>query len=123
MSVPIHPSLLQIISYMKGCSTSAISTPEKSVPSSCLELANASNRTLQKAHFRLCTCSKQAPGIWYQTLATFLKDLGFHPLMLDVGVFAKDHTYIAVHVDDLLIVGPSKGDACTGSHLMQWAGT
>jgi hypothetical protein len=51
---------------------------------------------------------KQAPRIWYQTLATFLKDLGFHPLTSDVGVFAKEHTYIAVYVDDLLIAGPSK---------------
>jgi hypothetical protein len=51
---------------------------------------------------------KQAPRIWYQTLATFLKDLGFHPLTSDVGVFAKEDTYIAVHVDHLLVAGPSK---------------
>ena len=51
---------------------------------------------------------KQAPRIWYQTFATFLEGLGFHPLTSDVGIFAKGHTYIAVYVDDLLIAGPSK---------------
>ncbi|KJZ70562.1 hypothetical protein HIM_10030 [Hirsutella minnesotensis 3608] len=53
---------------------------------------------------------KQAPRIWYQTLTTFLKDLGFYPLTSDVGIFVKGHTYIAVYVDDLLIAGPSKGE-------------
>lgn len=49
---------------------------------------------------------KQAPRIWYQTLATFLESLGYYPLTSDVGIFVKDHTYIAVYVDDLLIAGP-----------------
>jgi len=70
------------------------------------EFDNGTGRVckLNKALYGL----KQAPRIWYQTLATFLKDLGFHPLTSDVGVFAKEHTYIAVYVDDLLIAGPSK---------------
>ena len=51
---------------------------------------------------------KQAPTIWYQTLATYLEALGFHPLTSDVGIFVKGHTYIAVYVGDLLIAGPSK---------------
>ena len=59
---------------------------------------------LNKALYRL----KQAPRIWYQTFATFLEGLGFHPLTSDMGIFAKGHTYIAVYVDDLLIAGPSK---------------
>ncbi|KAK9769258.1 putative Integrase catalytic domain-containing protein [Seiridium cardinale] len=50
---------------------------------------------------------KQAPRIWYETLASFLKTLGFENLDADVGVFARGNCYIAVYVDDLLIVGPT----------------
>ncbi|EGU82049.1 hypothetical protein FOXB_07438 [Fusarium oxysporum f. sp. conglutinans Fo5176] len=51
---------------------------------------------------------KQAPRVWYETLSTFLKALGFKPLLSDMGVFMKGHMFIAVYVDDLLIAGPSK---------------
>ena len=51
---------------------------------------------------------KQAPRIWYNTLATFLKSLGYYPINSDSGIFRKGGTYVAVYVDDLLIVGPSK---------------
>jgi hypothetical protein len=53
---------------------------------------------------------KQSPRIWYHTLATFLRDLGFSPLSSDLGVFSRGHVYIAIYVDDLLIIGPSKDD-------------
>lgn len=50
---------------------------------------------------------KQAPRIWFFTLALFLKDLGFLPLSADLSVFCHKNIYIAVYVDDMLIVGPS----------------
>ncbi|KAF6517721.1 hypothetical protein HZS61_003282 [Fusarium oxysporum f. sp. conglutinans] len=53
---------------------------------------------------------KQAPRVWYETLSTFLATLGFKPLLSDMGVFVKGHTFIAVYVDDLLIAGPSKDE-------------
>ena len=49
---------------------------------------------------------KQSPRIWYNTLATFLGDLGFKALDADNGIFSKGRTFVAVYVDDLLIVGP-----------------
>jgi hypothetical protein len=51
---------------------------------------------------------KQSPHIWYKTLAQFLQDSGFSFLDSDHSVFAKGSTYIAVYVDDLLIIGPDK---------------
>ena len=53
---------------------------------------------------------KQSPRIWYRTLALFLKGLGFSPLLSDLGVFTKGHIYLAVYVDDLLIIGPDKSE-------------
>lgn len=50
---------------------------------------------------------KQSPRIWYNTLSEYLKSIGFHSLFADSGVFVRDHTYIAVYVDDLLIAGPT----------------
>ena len=50
---------------------------------------------------------KQSPRLWYETLATYLKSLGFTPLSADMSVFVRGQTYIAVYVDDLLIIGPS----------------
>jgi hypothetical protein len=58
---------------------------------------------LRKALYGL----KQAPRIWYQTLTNFLRDLGFEPINADLGIFVRSSMYIAVYVDDLLIVGPS----------------
>lgn len=58
---------------------------------------------LRKALYGL----KQAPRIWYQTLTNFLRDLGFEPINADLGIFVRSNMYIAVYVDDLLIVGPS----------------
>jgi len=53
---------------------------------------------------------KQSPRIWYRTLTLFLKGLGFSPLLSNLGVFAKGHIYLAVYVDNLLIVGPNKSE-------------
>jgi hypothetical protein len=58
---------------------------------------------LKKALYGL----KQAPCIWYQTLTNFLCTLGFEPINADLGIFVRSNLYIAVYVDDLLIVGPS----------------
>ena len=58
---------------------------------------------LRKALYGL----KQAPRIWYQTLTNFLRGLGFEPINADLGIFVRSSMYIAVYVDDLLIVGPS----------------
>ena len=58
---------------------------------------------LRKALYGL----KQAPRIWYQTYTNFLRNLGFEPINADLGIFVRSNMYIAVYVDDLLIVGPS----------------
>ncbi|SLM38798.1 Reverse transcriptase, RNA-dependent DNA polymerase [Lasallia pustulata] len=49
----------------------------------------------------------QIPGK-YNTLAEFLKGLGFHKFSPDLGVFTQGNYYMAVYVDDLLFVGPKK---------------
>ena len=53
---------------------------------------------------------KQSPRIWYKTLSQFLHEAGFTPLDADHSVFVKDSTYIAIYVDDLLLIGPDKAD-------------
>lgn len=55
---------------------------------------------LNKALYSL----KQAPRVQYNTLATFLKLLRFKLLLVDTSVFTKGHTFIAIYVDDLLII-------------------
>ena len=54
---------------------------------------------------------KQAPRVWYGVIRDFLKSLGFEPINSDASVFvSKDKKmYIAVYVDDLLILGPDLG--------------
>lgn len=56
---------------------------------------------LKKALYGL----KQSPRVWYLTLATLLGEIGFEPLDADSSVFVKDSTFIAIYVDDILIVG------------------
>lgn len=53
---------------------------------------------------------KQAPRVWFQTLSDFLATLGFEPISADSGVFVcrKTGIFIAVYVDDLLLVGQDK---------------
>ncbi|DBA03054.1 TPA: hypothetical protein N0F65_003242 [Lagenidium giganteum] len=54
---------------------------------------------------------KQPPRVWYQTLSTFLISLGCHKLIKDQCVFMQTQhgltSYIAVYVDDLLIIAPT----------------
>jgi hypothetical protein len=57
---------------------------------------------------------KQSPRVWYFTLTTYLKTLGFEPLTADNCVFHNSKgTYVAIFVDDLLIIGPSKANIST----------
>lgn len=60
---------------------------------------------MKKALYRL----KQLPQIWYNTLATHLKKLGFKSLNANLSVFIKSTIIIAVYVDDLLFSGTKKG--------------
>jgi hypothetical protein len=53
---------------------------------------------------------KQSPRIWYKTLLQFLHEASFTPLDAGYSVFVKDSTYIAIYVDDLLLIGPDKVD-------------
>lgn len=55
---------------------------------------------LRKALYGL----KQAPRVWYQTLADFLEKKGFRRTESDHGVFVSEHMFIAIYVDDLLIM-------------------
>ena len=62
---------------------------------------------LRKALYGL----KQSPRVWYFTLTTYLKSLGFKPLTSDNCIFFNSKgNYIAIFVDDLLIIGPSLVD-------------
>ena len=51
---------------------------------------------------------KRSPRVWYNTLAAFLKEQGFYPIVADYSVFSNDITIIAIYVDDILLVGPDK---------------
>ncbi|GMF42168.1 unnamed protein product [Phytophthora fragariaefolia] len=54
---------------------------------------------------------KQAPRVWYQSLSVFLESLGFQKLIKNSCVFKRTVNnatcYIAVYVDDLLIIAPT----------------
>jgi hypothetical protein len=49
---------------------------------------------------------KQSPRVWYKTLSDFLVSKGFKAIDADNSVFQRDTSYIAVYVDDLLLIGP-----------------
>ena len=59
---------------------------------------------LNKAIYSL----KQSPRIWYHTLSQFLTELGFDPIDANHSVFTNGCIFVAVYVDDLLIIGPDK---------------
>ena len=59
---------------------------------------------LRKALYGL----KQSPRIWFDTLASYLKQHGFIPLDADKSVFSNGKVIIAIYVDDLLITGPNR---------------
>jgi hypothetical protein len=50
---------------------------------------------------------KQSLRIWYDTLAIFLRSLGFEPFNSDVSVFVRGQLIIVIYVDNILSVGPS----------------
>lgn len=66
---------------------------------------------------------KQSPRIWYNTLTSHLKELGFKALSADLSVFIRNTTIIAIYVDDLLIVGPGKDDIDHTNRLLVSAST
>lgn len=47
---------------------------------------------------------KQTSWIWYNTLTEFLIILNFKFVIFDLEIFINEHIFIAVYVDDLLIV-------------------
>ena len=63
---------------------------------------------LKKALYGL----KQSPRVWYQTFASFMKDLGLLPIEADYSVFSdpRTGTIVALYVDDVLVTGPNRND-------------
>ena len=59
---------------------------------------------LKKALYGL----KQFLRVWYNTLAAFLKDLGFEAIAVNYLVFDNSTTIIAIYIDDILLAGPDK---------------
>jgi hypothetical protein len=51
---------------------------------------------------------KQSPRVWYHTLSKFLAESKFYPIDADHSVFSNGSIYIAVYVDDLLIISKDK---------------
>jgi hypothetical protein len=49
---------------------------------------------------------KQSPRVWYKTFSEFLASKGFKAIDADNSIFQCGTTYIAVYVDDLLLIGP-----------------
>ena len=50
---------------------------------------------------------KQSPRVWYKTLFDFLVSKVFKAINANNSVFQRDTSYIAVYVDDLLLIGPN----------------
>jgi hypothetical protein len=69
-------------------------------------LYDGTNRVcrLNKALYGL----KQSPHVWYHTLSQFLVELGFNPIDANHSVFTNGRIFVAVYVDDLLIISPNK---------------
>ena len=55
---------------------------------------------------------KQSPRVWYQTFASFMKELGLSPIDADYSVFSdpRTGTIVALYVDDVLVTGPNRAD-------------
>ena len=53
---------------------------------------------------------KQSPRVWYNTLSDHLASFGFTSIDADSSVFSRGTTFIAVYVDDLLIIGPDAAE-------------
>ena len=54
----------------------------------------------------MCTKYHRSDTNRYQILSDFLVDAGFKPLSSDFSVFTKGSMYVAVYVNDLLLIGP-----------------
>jgi transposase InsO family protein len=65
---------------------------------------------LRKAIYGL----KQAPKAWYDKISGQLRSLGFSVADADAGLFVLRHngvpTYLIIHVDDMLVVGPQTAE-------------
>lgn len=62
---------------------------------------------LRKVLYRL----KQALKIWYKTLYTKLKKLGFKTLLENYSIFINNRgAIVAVYVDNLLVIGPDRAE-------------
>ena len=48
---------------------------------------------------------KQSPRIWNKELSNTMKNLGFYQCTSDPCLFKKNHMYVAIFVDDLVIAG------------------
>ena len=70
---------------------------------------------LKKALYGL----KQSPRVWYNTLAAYLKELGFEPIAADFSVFTNGTTIIAIYVDDILLAGPNKKEIQALKHKLR----
>ena len=53
---------------------------------------------------------KQSPREWYETLTIYLKQRGFKRVNEDYSLFVKGKMIVAIYVDDLLLIGPSKDE-------------
>ena len=53
---------------------------------------------------------KQAPRIWYLFLCGVVSELGFVALETDSCIHVRGNILLAVHVDDIQVVGPTKED-------------
>ena len=53
---------------------------------------------------------KQSPRVWYNTLAAFLRQLGFESIAANLSVFTNGVTIVTIYVDDILLTGPNKAD-------------
>lgn len=61
---------------------------------------------------------KQSGRMWYLCLHEFLVTLNFVPLQSDCSIYRKNHTYIAVYVDDILVVATIEETISIKSRLM-----
>ena len=53
---------------------------------------------------------KQSPREWYECLTMYLRQRGYKRVNEDYSLFVKERMIVAIYVDDLLLIGPSKDD-------------
>jgi histone deacetylase 1/2 len=56
---------------------------------------------------------KQAPRVWYQRIAAFLHQIGFHSTRSDASLFVfrqgSDAAYLLLYVDDIILTACNDG--------------